>query len=96
MCNVRFRQTCGQSTVYADEATSEANNFMQTSNALMKQAGARLQFSRCSRNSEKGVIAMRMLISRETTQNTFIPVDDRFPFRRLLVLTADRSESTKK
>ena len=41
-------------------------------------------------------MAMRMLISRETAQNTFIPVDDRFPFRRLLVLTADRSESTKK
>ena len=39
---------------------------------------------------------MRMLISRKTAQNTFIPVDDRFPFCPLLVLTADRSESTKK
>ena len=39
---------------------------------------------------------MRILISTETTQNTFIPVDDRFPFRWLLVLTADRSENTKK
>ena len=40
--------------------------------------------------------SLRMLLSRKTTQNTFIPVDDRFPFCRLLVLTADRSESTKK
>ena len=31
MYNVRFRQTCGQSTGYADEATSEANNVMRTS-----------------------------------------------------------------
>ena len=39
---------------------------------------------------------MRMLISSETTQNTLIPVDDHFPFRQLLVLTTDQSESTKK